>query len=267
LRPVEPIGEASVLNDANCLIGRYPFRRLPFDDIGALLTKLDELGVERAAAARLEAIFYRSPQVANEELFSIVVAHPDRFWPVVVINPTLPGWQDDFARCADLGAVAVRLHPNYHGYSPVARDCIALVERARDADLPIIISLGIEDLRHQHPIFHVANVPTSDVAMLINFLPDASYLIAGATYGECVAIEGSLARPMNVHFELSRVQGPVGDVDRLAARVGPTRLLYGSNLPLHVPEAAKLSIDHADLPDADKELIRHGNADRLFGRK
>jgi predicted TIM-barrel fold metal-dependent hydrolase len=256
-----------VLIDANCLIGRYPFRRLPFDDVGTLLTKLDELGVERAAATRLEAIFYRSPQAANEELFGIVSAHPDRFWPSAVINPTLPAWEDDFARCVDLGAAAVRLHPNYHGYSPVARDCMTLVEMARDAGLPIVIGLGIEDVRHQHPIFHVANVPTSDVAMLINYLPDASYLIAGATYGECVAIEAALARPANVHYELSRVQGPVGDVDLLAARVGPTRLLYGSNLPLHVPESAKLSIDMADLPVADKELIRHGNAKRLFGRQ
>jgi uncharacterized protein len=254
-----------VLNDANCFVGCYPFRRLPFDTVAALLKKLDELDVERAAVSRLEAVFYRYPQAANEELFSIIAAHRDRFWPVAVINPTLPGWEDDFARCADQGMAAVRLHPNYHGYSPVAREAIALVEKAIEADRLVVISLGIEDVRHQHPIFHVANVPTSDVAMLINFLPDATYLVAGATYGECVAIEGSLARPENVHYELSRVQGPIGDVDLLHARVGPTRLLYGSNLPLHVPESAKLSVDTADLAEADKELIHHGNARRLFG--
>jgi predicted TIM-barrel fold metal-dependent hydrolase len=81
-----------------------------------------------------------------------------------------------------------------------------------------------------------------------------------------MAIEGMLARPENVHYELSRVQGPVRDVELLHQRVGASRLLYGSNLPLHVPESAKLSIDTADIPDADKELIRRGNARRLFVR-
>jgi predicted TIM-barrel fold metal-dependent hydrolase len=58
----------------------------------------------------------------------------------------------------------------------------------------------------------------------------------------------------------------VRDVELLHQRVGASRLLYGSNLPLHVPESAKLSIDIADIPDADKELIRRGNARRLFVR-
>jgi predicted TIM-barrel fold metal-dependent hydrolase len=255
-----------VLIDANCMIGSYPFRDLPYHQVGTLLRKMDELGVERAAVSAVEAVFYRNVQTANDELFRVAAAHPDRFWPVAVVNPVLPGWEDDLAPCLDLGAAAVRLHPNYHGYSPVDRLALDLVAQASEAGRPIVVSVGIEDVRHQHPIFHVAYVPTADVAMLINYLPDATYLIAGATFGECNAIEGQLARPENVHYELSRVQGPIRDIDLLHGRMGATRLLYGSNLPLHVPETAKLSIDKAEIPEADKELIRHGNARRLFGR-
>lgn len=255
----------AVLVDANCMIGCYPFRRLPYDTVDALVEKMEELGVERAAVSRLEAVFYKDVQVANEELFRIAADHPERFWPTGVINPAFPGWEDDFARCLDLAMVAVRLHPNYHGYSPVAREAVALVERTIDVKLPVVISVGVEDVRHQHPLFHVADVPSSDVAMLINYLPEATYLIVGATYRECVTIEGALDRSQNVHYELSRVQGPIRDVELLHARVGASRLLYGSNLPVHVPESAKLSIDTADLSESDKALIRHGNARRLFG--
>jgi uncharacterized protein len=251
--------------DANCMVGCYPFRRLPYDSVDALLGKMDELGIERAVVARLEAAFYKDAEVANEELFRIAAAHSDRFWPTAVINPALPSWQDDFARCQDLGMVGVRLHPNYHGYSPAAREAVALVERAAEAKLPVVISVGVEDVRHQHRLFHVANVSTADVAMLMNYLTDATYLVVGATYRECVAIEGALGRTENVHYDLSRVQGPIRDVDLLHQTIGPSRLLYGSNLPLHVPESAKLSIDTADIPDADKDLIRQGNARRIFG--
>lgn len=250
--------------DANCMIGCYPFRRLPYDNVDALLSKMDELGIERAAVSRMEAVFYKDVQIANEELFRIVAAHRDRFWPIAVINPAFPGWEDDFARCLDLGMVAVRLHPNYHGYSPVATQAVKLVERAIDAKLPVVISVGVEDVRHQHPLFPVPNVPADDVAMLINYLPGATYLIVGAVYRECRAIEGALARPENVHYELSRVQGPIGDVDLLHQSVGASRLLFGSNLPVHVPESAKLSIDTADIPETAKDLIRRGNARRLF---
>jgi predicted TIM-barrel fold metal-dependent hydrolase len=253
--------------DANCMLGCYPFRRLPYDNVDALLAKMDELGVESAAVSRMEAVFYKDVQIANEELFHIATAHRDRFWPTAVINPALPGWEDDFARCRDLETVGVRLHPNYHGYSCAASEAVALVARAIDAKLPVVISVGVEDVRHHHPLFGVPNVPTGDVAMLINYLPQATYLIVGAVYRECVAIESALARPENVHYELSRVQGPVGDVDLLCETIGASRLLYGSNLPLHVPESAKMSIDTADILDADKDLIRHGNARRLFGSR
>jgi uncharacterized protein len=253
--------------DANCMIGCYPFRRLPYDNVDALLAKMDNLGVESAAVSRMEAVFYKDVHVANEELFQIAAAHRDRFWPTAVINPVFPGWEDDFARCQDLGMVGVRLHPNYHGYSPAASEAVALVERAIEAKLPLVISVGVEDARHQHPLFNVPNVPTIELAMLINYLPQATYLIVGAVHRECLAIESALARPENVHYELSRVQGPVRDVDLLHQRVGASRLLYGSNLPIHVPEAAKLSIDTADIPHRDKDLIRHGNAQRLFSRR
>lgn len=250
--------------DANCLLGAYPFRRLPFETAEALIVKMDQLGVERAAVSRLEAAFYQDVQVANEELFQLTRQHAGRFWPIPTINPTLPGWEEDLAACSELGMRGVRLHPNYHGYSPVSLDAVRLVEKTAALGLPVVITVGIEDVRHHHPQFLIPDVSPVETAQLINYLPEATYLIAGATCAVCLALEGSLESPANVHYELSRVQGPVGDVALLAERIGARRLLYGSNLPLRIPEAAKLSIDTAEIPDSEKDLIRHGNARRLF---
>jgi len=251
--------------DANCLLGAYPFRRLPFETADALLRKMDQIGIERAAVSRLEAVFYKDVQVANEELFRIVEGHVDRFWPIAVINPTLPSWEEDFTECQKLGMRGVRLHPNYHGYSPASLEAVRLVEKTAALGLPVVISMGIEDTRHHHRQFLVPDVSPGETAQLINYLPNATYLIAGATCSVCLAIEGLLEDPTNVHYDLSRVQGPVGDVALLVGRMGAGRILFGSNLPLHVPESAQLSIDTADISEPEKDLIRQGNARRLLG--
>lgn len=251
--------------DANCQLGAYPFRRLPFETASALLRKMDQLGVERAAVSRLEAVFYKDVQVANEELFGIVGQHTDRFWPIATLNPTWPGWEDDFTACQEAGMRGVRLHPNYHGYSPASLEAVQLVERTAALGLPVVITVGIEDVRHHHHQFPIPDVSPGEIAQLINYLPEAPYLIAGAIYGVCLAVEGLLENPTTVHYELSRVQGPVGDVELLVERLGARRVLFGSNLPLGIPESARLSIDTANIPESEKDLIRYANALRLFG--
>ena len=61
------------------------------------------------------------------------------------------------------------------------------------------------------------------------------------------------------------MQGPVGDIEKLCGTIGADRVLLGTNLPLHVPEAATLAIEHAKITAAERRMIVQGNADRLFG--
>lgn len=61
------------------------------------------------------------------------------------------------------------------------------------------------------------------------------------------------------------MQGPVGDVEQLCALMGPEHALFGSNLPLHNPESALLSIEHAGITVAQRHLLLCENAQHLFG--
>ena len=47
--------------------------------------------------------------------------------------------------------------------------------------------------------------------------------------------------------------------------MGAGCVLLGTNLPLHVPEAATLAIEHAKITADERRMIVHGNAERLFG--
>ena len=79
------------------------------------------------------------------------------------------------------------------------------------------------------------------------------------------AVWTQAAHTGNLFIEISRVQGPVGDIEKLCAAMGADRVLFGSNLPIHVPEAAKLAIEHANISAGDRRLIARDNAARLFG--
>lgn len=58
-------------------------------------------------------------------------------------------------------------------------------------------------------------------------------------------------------------------IERLIAAVGSTRLLYGSDLYLDPPMFRQNyplhALQEADITDADREAVLHGNAERLFG--
>jgi predicted TIM-barrel fold metal-dependent hydrolase len=254
--------------DANAYLGEWPFRRLEYTTPESLLRKMDSLGIERAVVSRLENVFFKDLLVGNRELHAIVRRFPDRFIPAYTINPAFPGWEEDLEICRqEFGLRFLRLHPNYHQYRLMEEPGQAILERARAEGLVVIITLGLEDPRHHHWLVKVPNVATSDIQQALNAFSDVRVLIAGGNYGEVTAIWQGLVKKENVFVENSRVQGPVGDVELLCGLMGADHVLFGTNLPLHYPEAAKLSIDYAQLSPADKAKLFHHNAARLFGEK
>ena len=71
-----------------------------------------------------------------------------------------------------------------------------------------------------------------------------------------------------VWFDLSRVQGPVDGVLHLCREVGPGRLLFGTNVPLHVAASPVLEVADAvaaGLPEGDAGALRYANAGVALG--
>ncbi len=252
--------------DSNAYVGEWPFRRLPYSQPDALLRKMDALGIERAVVARLENVFYKDLLVGNRELHAIVLAHQDRFIPAYTINPAYPGWDDDLRICLDeLGARHLRLHPNYHQYELLGRENLRLLETAAEHDLLISIAIGLEDVRHQHWLARVPDVSAGDIAQTVNAFPHVRFLVTAGRFGEVTSIWRSVDKRENLYVENSRVQGPIHDVAKLCGVIGPDHVLFGSNAPLHYHESAKLSIEtEAQISDAYKQKLLHGNAVRLF---
>ncbi len=252
--------------DANAYIGNWPFRKLPITTHIALLDKMDALGIEKAVVSSLENVFYKDQLAGNRQLHAEVDHHADRLLPAFTINPTFPGWEDDLALCVeDLGMRAMRLHPNYHQFALDSAEGTAVLETARAHGFVVILTTGLEDTRHHHPLIKVPDVPGAEVAAAVSAYADVRFLIAAANFSGITAIWSQCTSVPNLHFEISRVQGPVGDIEKLCGTMGADRVLLGTNLPLHVPEAATLAIEHAKITAEERRKIVNGNAAELLG--
>lgn len=252
--------------DANAYLGNWPFRQLRYTTPAELLGKMDALGIERAVVSLLESVFYKDQLAGNRQLHSQVKGRLDRFLPAFTIDPTFPGWEEDLAICAqECGMRVMRLHPNYHQYTLDSAEGKAVLEAARAHNFIVIVTTGIEDTRHHHPLVKVPDVASEQVAAAVDAFPAVRFLVAAANFSGITAVWSHCAQPQNVYFEISRVQGPVGDIEKLCATMGAERVLLGTNLPLHVPEAATLAVEHAKITADERRMIVHGNAARLFG--
>lgn len=251
--------------DANAYLGDWPFRKLRYTTHFALLEKMDALGIEQAVVSSLKNVFYKDLLAGNRQLHAEVDHHPDRFLPAYTINPRFPGWEEDLAICvSEFGMRAMRLHPNYHQFALDSAEGTTVLEAARAHGFIVIIATGMEDTRHHHPLVKVPDVPGEQVAAAVSAYPDVRFLVAAANFSGINAIWSQCAPAQNLYFEISRVQGPVGDIEKLCETMGADRVLLGTNLPLHVPEAATLAVVHARITAVERRMITSGNAARLF---
>jgi predicted TIM-barrel fold metal-dependent hydrolase len=95
--------------------------------------------------------------------------------------------------------------------------------------------------------------------------PALRWIVAGGRFAEAQAIGSALPAGARVWLELSRVQGPIDGIPALCRSAGVDRLLFGTNAPLHVPEAAVMELADARLPAEDDAAVRYRNAAEAFG--
>ncbi len=252
--------------DANAYLGNWPFRPLRYTTPDALLGKLDALGIERAVVSPLPNVFYKDQLAGNRVLHDQVKTHADRFLPAFTLNPTFPGWEEDLAICVEeFGMGVMRLHPNYHRFALDSAAGNAALAAARAHNFVVILTVGIEDTRHHHPLVKVPDVPGAELAAAVSAFPDVRFLIAAGAFAALNAVWAEATRRDNLYVEISRVQGPVGDIEKLCATMGADHVLFGTNLPLHVPEAPAMALAHAKISAGERRQIAHDNAARLFG--
>ena len=240
------------LFDANAAIGPWPHGDCETFEVGSLLARLDELGVDRALVHHSVAVTYDAA-AGNERLLRELGSH-GRLLPCFVLDPLESGEFGDpqtlGARLAGAGVRAARAFPADHAWSLGGSEAVLLARTLADAGLPLFVDLP--------------QTSCDDVDRLASLVPSLQLVLGRVGYRDLRRLLPLLDRHPQLHCDLSYFAAHDG-VEEIVERFGATRLLFASAMPVCEPAGALARLAYADLGDEDTEAIAHGNAERLLG--
>lgn len=261
---VEEQSQPLEIIDTNVSLFHWPFRRLPLDQTAKLIKKLRTLGVTQAWAGSFEGLLHRDLAGVNGRLAQECQQHGELV-PIGTINPLLPGWKNDLHQCfGKHGMPAVRVYPNYHGYTLEEPRFEQLLEKVTAAGRFLQLAAMMEDTRTQHVQHQAADVDLEPLPALLGRLGRARVQILN--WRPRAALLEKLAKTPGIFFDTARAEGTDG-VPQLVEKVGKDRVLFGSHAPFLIPEAALIRVHESSrLSESSLRTVLTANARRLAGK-
>ncbi len=250
---------ADGLIDTNISLGAWPFRHEVLSTTTKLVEKLRRYNVTQAWAASFEALLHKDVSSVNARLAEECSQQKSLLIPIGVINPMLPGWEEDLRRCVEVHRMpGIRLHPNYHGYKLSDPVFTQLLSAATKQGVFVQIAVIMEEERTIHPL---VNVPPTDMAPLLDVLQT----VPGARVQLLNAFRTMKGEPVlklaaaGVRFEIAMLEG-VNGVGNLLEKFPLECLCFGSHAPFFYFESARLKLDESALGAAQHRAVCTQNA-------
>jgi predicted TIM-barrel fold metal-dependent hydrolase len=233
-----------VIFDSHMHVGEFPLFDVRLDRDG-LVALMEEQGIDGCVVFHPDNAYVRG-----------VVESVPGAYGLVWSNPRLPGYLEEAQEFLDHPRfLGMKLHPLLDGYHPNDPVVHPLVELLVERDLPVLIHCG-------HPIF---TLPWSIEELVVNF-PEAKVVLGHMGHGNIVYINASIdvaARNPNVYLETSGM--PMhSKIKEAVERVGPERVLYGSDAPFHHPEVEMLKVRLSGLEPELVDRVLGANGRALF---
>jgi hypothetical protein len=251
--------------DVSAFVGAYPFRRVPDTGPDALLRRMDQLEIGSAWVGHLPSVFARDPASGNRELAALLQPHASRLLPVPTVHPALPGWDTEVRAAANAGAPAVRVYPGQQGLDPAGGALGALLDAAAGANLAVVLTVKLEDIRQRHPSDQAPDLPSWAVRTLARHPSGARLLVTHAdrTFVEEVHFGLTPDEAGRVLWEFSWIWGPPEDhLALLLSTVGADRFTFGTGMPLRLGEGPIAKLDLLDPPPELRTRLCSANLQR-----
>jgi len=203
--------------DGHCHIGEGHDMSLSPE---ALIREMDASGVARAVVCPMDRYIAVYNREGNDFVFRAVREFPDRLIGFATVNP----WYGDAAReeadrALDMGASGLKFNPSLQGFLLNDRIVHPLVERARDARVPVYFHTGTPV--HSMP-FQLVN--------LAELFPEVCFVMGhGATTDLWNDAVPAARRAPNIYVDTS-LNAPAS-IRRITEAIGPERVFFSSNVP------------------------------------
>ncbi len=228
---------------------KHPHERWRLED---LLRTMDRCGIDAALVTHELAAHY-DPLRGNELLLE-EIAGEDRLHPCWVVLPARSG---DFSPPADLvermrqhGVRAAKLFPTRFRFTLNDYNVAELLEALQAEGTLLLLELPETDLSTLHRICRQ--------------YPSLPILVQKLDWRHLRELIPVLTECGNLHVELSSLQGH-RIVEYLTGLIGPERILFGSEMLVKSPGAARALVDYAEVDERSKSLIAGENLCRLLG--
>lgn len=255
--------------DVNVFLGSYPFRKVPGTSSPAILGAMDRIGIAEAWVSHLPSLFWKDPGEGNAWLYEETGRQP-RFRPVPAVQPELAHWEEVVAEAVSNKAPAVRCDPRYAALDPLGAPMKKLVAVAAELGLPVMMAVRLEDLRQRHPNDVAGDLAPSAVRSLIRSHPRARLIITHADRGfiEEVHFGSTPDEQSRTWWDICWIWGPPEDhLSTLVNTIGAERFLFGTGMPLRIPENSVAKLDLSRFTRAQREAIETGNASAFTRRQ
>ena len=234
-------------------IGRGAYETPEFPTAEALLKHLDYLGVDRSFVYSAEAMDY-SPVNGNKHLLEALKPYRDRLFPAWVLTPT------DFYEYGTLDWIREQMKDGNRAFfinPELSRFRVRELER---------ILLALNDLS---PVLFVDSDYRTDpdlvydIEYLTEKCPGCHFVICKEMWGGFHRVLDLMWRRRNVGVNISWLHMR-DTMELVKEQFGIERLFFGIG---HTAQygAAVAALAHAQLSEADKEAVAHGNLEKLLG--
>ncbi len=235
-------------------IGRGAFAEPDFPTPEKLIRHLDYLDIDRALVYNVDALHY-SPARENPRLLEMISRYADRLKPAFVLAPSnffehgVLDWLKDQAARGNKSYV-VRPTQSCFPLRDIER-LLSELHRFR----PVFF------LEHRGKNLQPADFP--DLVMLAERYPMAFFVICREMWGTQVDTIHAMWRCPNIGVDTSFMHMRNG-FEFFAREFGPERVFFGIGDASHYG-AAPGALAHAELTANEREMIAHGNLEKLLG--
>jgi uncharacterized protein len=246
----EPLGCRVIDAHAHLLNRSAPMAHFPLSAPAQMVEFMDVLGIDQACISVVGA------GDANDEMLAAVAAHPGRLLGFVLVNPRYPAdILPTLERCFDHPGVRGigEVHPTsyHHDYPVTGPAYVPVWEFAAARRLPVLIHAG--------PTSEAARCRPSALGTVAAAHPDMNVLVGHCGgYDSWDMLEEAVdtaIRHDNVYLELCATGRYPGILEHLVSRVGPDKIVFGTDAPFHDWTAEVAHVAFARIPDEAKEKI------------
>lgn len=229
-------------------------RRMIEAGASTLLAEMAETGVSQAVVVAMD------PFVPTDEVLAACQRLPGILLPFGSCDPSAEDYEERFAQLLAKPILGLKFHSDLQQMpldSPKLRVMLRRLAESERAGLPIYLHTG------SFPIYRPLETPWHlALSRLLSEFPTLTFVCGHSGWdAPRAALKAALAHP-NLYLETS--WQPPHLIRRLCDKLGPERLLFGSDYPLSSQRRALRNV-RAALTESELARVAAGNAKRLLG--